>query len=405
MGTAVIVLAFASLLQAADPATEGVKAIEEKRYDAAVELLSKARESDPKEVANHYYLGFALSMLNRDAEAIASYRKALGLQPDLYEAKLNLGVLLLKTKQNDEALKVLESAVSAKPAEFRPNYYTGVAALASGDLAKAEALLRKASQLDPKSADAEAALGRLLARQDNLDEAAQHFRRAYELDSQSQGPMLELAELYERKGRKDDAIAIYKQFVEVPAVKERLGALLLETGKGSDAIPELEEAVKTSPTSANLYALGVAYLQAKDTAKAAKTFEQAVAKEPQNVELRMAYGRSLRDLRSFPAAAKEFFEVTKLQAANTEAWSELAGMLILMQRDQEALVALDKLRALGAEKPSHHFFRALVLDRNHQAETALASYQQFLTLSNGQFPDEEFKARQRVKVLKKELRK
>jgi hypothetical protein len=35
----------------------------------------------------------------------------------------------------------------------------------------------------------------------------------------------------------------------------------------------------------------------------------------------------------------------------------------------------------------------------------MESYGQFLALSQGQRPDEEFKARQRIKVIKKELSK
>jgi len=80
-------------------------------------------------------------------------------------------------------------------------------------------------------------------------------------------------------------------------------------------------------------------------------------------------------------------------------------MLILMEQDQQALAALDKVRALGAEKPGHFFFRAIVLDRNHVYPLALENYEKFLSLSNNVSPDEEFKARQRVRIIKKEISK
>jgi hypothetical protein len=38
-------------------------------------------------------------------------------------------------------------------------------------------------------------------------------------------------------------------------------------------------------------------------------------------------------------------------------------------------------------------------------EPALQSYERFLASSEGKYPDEEFKARQRVRVIKKELSK
>jgi tetratricopeptide (TPR) repeat protein len=113
----------------------------------------------------------------------------------------------------------------------------------------------------------------------------------------------------------------------------------------------------------------------------------------------------LREQKKYPAAAQEFYRVAQAKPDSAEAWSDLAGMLILVGDDQQALVALDKVRALGAEKPAHHYFRAITLDKNKLYEPALVSYEKFLSLSEGKNPDEEFKARQRVRILKKELSK
>jgi hypothetical protein len=38
-------------------------------------------------------------------------------------------------------------------------------------------------------------------------------------------------------------------------------------------------------------------------------------------------------------------------------------------------------------------------------EPALENYEKFLTLSENKYPDEEFKARQRVRILKREISK
>ena len=63
------------------------------------------------------------------------------------------------------------------------------------------------------------------------------------------------------------------------------------------------------------------------------------------------------------------------------------------------------MKALDAEKPGHFFFRAVVLDRNHLYPPALENYEKFLSMSENKSPDEEFKARQRIRVIKKELSK
>jgi hypothetical protein len=88
-----------------------------------------------------------------------------------------------------------------------------------------------------------------------------------------------------------------------------------------------------------------------------------------------------------------------------QSWNELAGALVLSERYPEAIAALDRIRALGAETSAHHYFRALSLDHLHQVEPALDAYRRFLETDEGKRPDEEFKARQRVRILEKEARK
>jgi tetratricopeptide (TPR) repeat protein len=184
-----------------------------------------------------------------------------------------------------------------------------------------------------------------------------------------------------------------------------MGELLLETGQAADAIPQLEQAVSQSPTAANRFALAAAYMRNSQPAKAVPLLEQAVAGEPQNFDLRLTYGRALRDLRQFSNAAREFFFSAKIKPESVEAWSELAGALILTENYPQALAALDRVRALGGEKAAHLYFRAIILDRSKQYKPALEAYRQFLATSQNQSPDEEFKARQRVRIIQKELSK
>ena len=94
-----------------------------------------------------------------------------------------------------------------------------------------------------------------------------------------------------------------------------------------------------------------------------------------------------------------------LMPAMVDAWNELAGMLVLTQNYAAAVTALDKARELGGETPGNWWFRATALDSMQQFKPALESYQKFLAQSGGKFPDEEFKARQRVRVLEREVRR
>ena len=399
------VLAALLFFQTAGPAADGLKALDEGRYEAAAQSFTKAIEADPGDYTAHFNLALAYGFLHRDTEAIAEYRKALDLKPGLYQAQLNAGILLLRQKNAAEALPLLDAAATQKPAEFRPRFYLAEAQLANGDPMKAEQSYRAALELDPKSAGAHLGLARALAGENRLADAAPQFRQAAELDPQYRDSLLELAALYEKDKQYDDAISIYRQFPGDAAAQEHLGALLLQTRQYSDAIPRLEQVYQQSPTPANRAALAAAYLFNNQAPKALPLLDKAVSDEPNNYDLRLMFARALRDQKQYAAAARQFAEAGKLKPDAGPVWDELGGVLYLAGDYSAALTAFDRARQLGENTTGNTFFRALALDRLHQLKPALEAYQQFLAMSQGKNPDQEFQARQRAKLLQRELDK
>jgi tetratricopeptide (TPR) repeat protein len=390
---------------AEDPAADGLKALDAKDYGFAAQEFTKAVAADPKDYTAHFNLALANTFLGKPAEAIAGYKKVLELQPGLYEAQLNLGIVLLGQKRAGDALPYLDAAAGQKPKEPRPRLYLSLALLTTGDFEKAAQSYQATLELDPKSAPAELGLARALARQNKLADADPHFRRAAELSPAYRDNLLELAELYEKADRKAEAIPLYREFPENAAARERLGLLLLESGDAAGAIPQLEWAVTQSPTPANRLALAQAYRKNNESDKAAPLLAAAVEAAPADLDLRMSYARELRDLRRFQDAAEQFGRLAQAKPDWVQAWNELAGVEVMLENYPQALAALDHVRALKAEIPGDYFFRAMVLDRMHARKDAIAEYQKFLSVSKGEFPNQEFQARQRIRILELDLGK
>lgn len=388
------------------PIEDGIKALDSGKPSEAEALFVKATLADPTDYSAFFNLAFAQSVQHKDTEATVNYRKVLSLKPSLYEAELNLGILLLRQQLAKDAIPLLESAARTKPDQYRPNYYLGEALVNTGRGAEAELAFRLAFTINPRSAEASQGIGQSLLNQRKTAEAAVFIEQAARLDPSYQPALLQLASVYEADKNFDEAIAIYRRFPNEPGVRERLGDLLLRTGKSSSAIPELEAAVKASPTVANLTALATAYLRDKQPEKCQPLLDQALRLEPNNGELRILYGRLLRDLRKFDMAANQFALAAKLDPKSADAWSDLAMVTVLIDRYDIALAALDRLKQLNAEKPGHKYLRAITLDKvkqnRQQAKLALAAYQDFLAVAGGKFPDEEFKSRQRVRILEHE---
>jgi len=386
-----------------DPAQQGLKALEEQKYQEAAEWFARAVEADPDDYGALFHLALAHSLLGKDEQAIAAYRRVLQLKPGLYEAELNLGILLLRQKRAQDAIPHLEAAAQQKPELARPRVHWGLALLEAARYEQALQVLGEALRLDANSALAHLGMARALAKLNRLEDAAIHFRMAAGLDPDFKDALWELAALYEAAGRPEHAIALYAQFPDHAGARERLGRLLLETGRASEAIPHLEWAVAHSPTPANRSALALAYSKAGEPEKALEQMQQALALAPGDPDLRLLHGRLLRDHKRFAEAAGEFQRYVHARPDSVEGWSELAAMLVSLEQYPQALVALDRVRALNGETAGHHYLRAIVLDKSRDYKGALAAYQAFLAASQGRFPNEEFKARQRIRILEKEL--
>ncbi len=87
-------------------------------YDEAVELAAIIAQLDSHRAPAHFRHGYALQMANRHHEAIAPYRLALAIDPQLPRLRSNLaGALMLTGGARSEQIALLESAVRHDPNE------------------------------------------------------------------------------------------------------------------------------------------------------------------------------------------------------------------------------------------------------------------------------------------------
>jgi len=389
--------------------TAAAGALQAEKYQEAATLLEKALASDPQDYHARFNLAFAYSQLNRDKEAIQHYSKVVEQQPELAAARLNLGLLLLREKNSAAAAPHLEVAAEKKPGDFRARYYLAEALFANSSLGAAEAAYRKALELDPGSAAAALGLGRTLARAGRMDSAREQLFRAARGDPKFQDALLELGELLEQQKQPAQALEAYFEYLQARpdaiAVRERAGVILLEQKRYGEAIEQLAQVVQQHPTAANQAALAQGYTMVRQPDKALPLLRGATSAEPANPDLRFRLATALLEARDFASAGREFRVVVNHNPRAAEAWNGLAVALYRTEDYPGTLQALDRARQLGPEPPGNHYLRAIILDRFHQYPAALESYEKFLAAAGGRYPDDEFKARQRVRIITNLLQK
>ena len=400
-------------------------ALERKDYSAALDPLktvtAKAPTATPEEASQAaiawYYLGYAYGGLQQKEDSRQAYQKAVDLKPDLYQAQLNLGRLLVEMGDASGAVPHLEKAAALKPGDARLHFDIGVALESSGQNGAAEAELRQALTLDPKSDSAAYRLGQAEFDQKRYPDAAADFKRALEINPGRVDAELGLATVSEALGQRADAEQHLEQCLKLQpenaSVRFHLAKLYLGENKTGPAISHLETLEQAHPTLPGLDAsLGDAYALAGRVADAEtydrKALATAQAESSGNADLadlhRSLAGALLKENKTIDAAS-EFQQALKLDPANQDAAKGLATSLYMSKRWADAAPLIERLLQSPGAAPGLYFILATCYDHLRDRQRALDAYRQFLARAKGSNPDQEWQAEQRAKLLSRELGK
>jgi Tfp pilus assembly protein PilF len=135
------------------------------RPDMALEQFRAAVDMEPGYAEAHLNMGVALAEARRWDDAVAAYRKALGLPTLLAQetAYHNLGLALFHLQRYREAEEALAFALRLQPDMVAAYYNLGLVYAAQGRPADARTLFRRAHDLAPQSPFGQAAAERLKA--------------------------------------------------------------------------------------------------------------------------------------------------------------------------------------------------------------------------------------------------
>ena len=162
------------------------KAVDEKKYDEALDLLGRIVAADAKDFQAWTELGTVQLLRNNFDEAEKNYRHAIEERPTFTLALLDLGRLLSMEKKFEAAIDPLTEAIKSSPTSADANLLLGEAYLQIKKGSKAVPYLTEAAKLGKPDA---------------------HLR---------------LAALYNGAGMKDKAAQEYEQFLkERPDYKDR----------------------------------------------------------------------------------------------------------------------------------------------------------------------------------------
>jgi len=383
-------------------------------YATAETELDAIVKQHPQHYRAWFDLGYIYNVTNRKPQAIEAYRKSVAAQPNVLESNLNLALLLVSTG-SPEAGKYLRAAAKLKPnaAELQTMAKAWLflgQKLSQTDRANAVDAYQQAAALMPTDPTPHLQLGTLYQQTKDDADAEKEFKKAAEISPTNSDALAALSNLYMRDKRFPDAETVLRQFLQANPQSVnahlQLGRVLVVEEKYPDAAAEFEKALQISPGDLDtLRELASLQLRLKKYGDAIGTAQTLLAKSPNDPELHYILGVALLHTQKFPEAQNEFLIAVKLKPNFGDAYGQLA--LAASENKQYSLTiqALDARGKLEPENAGTYFLRATSYDHLGAFKEASENYKQFLTVSNGKFPDEEWKAKHRLIAIDPESRK
>ncbi len=189
----------------------GLIASNGEEHDRALDLISRAIETNSENAAYHNSLGTVLLALDRAGDAESSFRRALALNPAYAEAHNNLGNALQDLGRPEESLSSYNSAVQLNPQYAEAYCNCGRALQALGERKEAVAAFRRALELKPDYVKAHRSLGEVLWELGQMEDARASFERALALAPEDEDTCVALAAFFERSSKLEDGLAMAEQ--------------------------------------------------------------------------------------------------------------------------------------------------------------------------------------------------
>src|SRR5947209_2265291 len=271
----------------ADALQEAESLLQKQLYEQAevkLQGLIKTHSGNPQA---WFDLGFAESHLDKNADAIAAYRKAVELSPKWFEANQNLGLTLARAGDFPAAARALGTAVQLKPTvggqkALVEAWQSLAQVLEETDPKEALKAYAKLEELRPGDAEVISSQGRMMERTGDAAGAEQQYLKAAGMGSNV--AVERLVNLYLKQKRLADAETWLRKYLEKnpthALAQAQLGKVLAAEGKTKEAIASLEAINTSAPDPAVNRVLANLYSENKQYAEAGKLFQQLMQQSP-----------------------------------------------------------------------------------------------------------------------------
>lgn len=199
-----------------------------KGYAKSISYANEALKIDEKKSKPYFLKGFVYKESGDTAKALSSFETVVELEPENYDAHIQLGNLYAALK-NKLALDYYGNALSLRPTSTEALYDRGLFLQNIGEFNKAIGDYKVILKIDPRYADAHYNIGYIaLVYKKDYNTAIDRFTEAIKINKDYVEAYYNRGLAYESKGDKKEAIADYRKALGIfPTYKLAIDRLRL----------------------------------------------------------------------------------------------------------------------------------------------------------------------------------
>jgi tetratricopeptide (TPR) repeat protein len=392
---------------------EANAALDKQDYPTALKLLTALAEKNPTDAHLLYDLAFTQDALDQTTNAEATYRRSIAADATYFDPHLALGLLLARAGKLTEAHTELTTATTLTTDNplLKARAYRALARIdRTTNYALASDELLAALKLSPETPDDILLSGELAEASGDPTSAELAYRRLLAVDPKNQDATTALIHLLLTQKKPDQAetllTAALAKDPDSPTLNAQLASLYEQQGKAAEALPIVEKLHTTHPGDPSLTRLLARLYTLNDQYdEAAPLYATLVAASPQDPTLADDSANALIHLKKF-AEAEALLKRAIAQPSAFPSKDDLglaaSHLAFAASQNNDPTITLQALTIRATvlpQSPSSLFLAATAHDRLHQVKQATDLYNQFLSVAQGKFPDEEWEARHRLLAL------
>ena len=185
----------------------------------AIDEYVQAIDLNKKDYDSYYKVAKLLDGLDKKEEASQMLYSLLNKKPEMTEASILLGEILIENEMYKEAVNVYQDALRFDQVNYDLYYNLGIAYTMLNDFQNAKTCYEKAAEINSLLHNAKYSLAEIALIYKDLEEAERRFLETIEDEELSADAYYELAKIYLIKGDKETAIKYINTAIDANSKK------------------------------------------------------------------------------------------------------------------------------------------------------------------------------------------